>query len=271
MALWWTAVRTPVSLSGRIDGSSIYDVAVLGKALDLLETVAAGPDLGLSGLSERTGVSKASAFRVLSTLQARGYVSKHRETRKYGPGPKLFALSHAVVARLDLVRSARPILERLQHEFDETVNLGVMRESQVVYLDLLESRQGLRMAAEIGARDALHSTALGKAILAALPAAEARDLLRSYRRARTTPHTLVTLDELDADLARVRQRGYSLDDEENEVGARCVSAAVIDASGRPVAAISVSGPAARMTADALQRIGRAVGDAAREIETKLGY
>jgi IclR family acetate operon transcriptional repressor len=249
----------------------MYDVAVLGKALDLLETLASGPDRGLSELSERTGVSKGSAFRVLSTLEGRGYVSKNGETRKYGAGPKLLALSHAVVARLDLVRSARSILRRLQEEFDETVNLGVLSGGQVLYLDMLESHQGLRMAAHVGARDALHSTGLGKAILAALPAAEARQLFRSYRRVPATSRTLVSLDDLEVDLARVRQRGYSLDDEENEVGARCVGAAVLDATGRPVAAISVSGPASRMNAEVLERIGTAVRDAAHEIETLMGY
>jgi IclR family acetate operon transcriptional repressor len=136
---------------------------------------------------------------------------------------------------------------------------------------MLESSQGLRMTAHVGARDALHSTALGKAILASLPTAEARELFRSYRRARATPRTLVSLDDLEADLERVRQRGFSLDDEENEVGARCVGAAVIDRGGRPVAAVSVSGPASRMSDALLERIGRAVRDAAHEIETKMGY
>jgi IclR family acetate operon transcriptional repressor len=264
-------MRTAVSLGGKSDSSSIYDVAVLGKALDLLETLASEPDLGLSELSQRTGVSKGSAFRVLSTLQARGYVAKDNETHKYEPGPKLLALSHAVLARLDLVHSARSILERLQREFDETVNLGVLSEGQVLYLDMVESRQGLRMAAQVGARDALHSTALGKAMLAALPAAEARQLFMSYRRVRATARTLVSLNELEGDLAHVRRRGYSLDDEENEIGARCVGAAVLDARGRPVAAISISGPASRLSVDVLERIGAAVRDAAHEIETRMGY
>jgi IclR family transcriptional regulator, acetate operon repressor len=264
-------MRTAISSGGKADASSVYDVAVLGKALDLLETVAAGPDLGLSQLSERTGVSKGSAFRVLSTLESRGYLSKDGQTRKYGPGPRLLALSHSVVARLDLVHSARSVLKRLHAEFDETVNLGVLSGGQIVYVDMLESHRGLRMAAQLGARDALHSTALGKAIVAALPVAEARQLFRSYRRARATPRTLVSLDDLEADLARVRQRGYAIDDEENEVGARCVGAAVVDTAGRPVAAISVSGPASRMDGDVLERIGAAVCDAAHDIESKLGY
>lgn len=250
---------------------SIYDVAVLQKALDLLEVLAEQPDLGLSELSELTGASKASTYRMLSTLESRGFVVKRGDTRKYAPGVQLVALSCAVVARLDLVKAARPFLEELQRTSGETVNLAILADAQVLYVDILESDQGLRMAAHVGARDALHSTALGKAILSALPTAESRQLLTSYRRQHATPRTIVDLDALLAELAETGQRGYSIDDEENEIGARCVGVPIRDLAGRAIGALSVSGPATRIGGDTVAVIGAHLQRAAAGVEEQMGY
>jgi IclR family acetate operon transcriptional repressor len=250
---------------------SIYDVAVLQKALDLLEVLAEQPDLGLSELSEKTGASKASTYRMLSTLESRGFVVKRGDTRKYAPGVQLVALSCAVVARLDLVKAARPYLEELQRTSNETVNLGILADAQVLYVDILESDQGLRMAAHVGARDALHSTALGKAILSALPTSEARHLLGSYRRLPATPRTIVSLEALMDDLGATAGRGYSIDDEENEVGARCVGVPIRDLSGRAIGALSVSGPSTRISSDVIVSLGGRLQEAAEGVEEQMGY
>lgn len=248
-----------------------YDVAVLQKALDVLEVLADRSDIGLTELSSRTGVSKASTFRVLSTLEARGFVSKDPETRKYSAGVKLIALSCAVVERLDLVTAARPVAAELHASFDETVNVGILVGHEVLYVDIIESDQGLRMAASVGARHPVHSTALGKAILSALPLDQARSLLGGYRRTQMTPSTLVGLDALLTDVATSASRGYSVDDEENEVGARCVGAPIRDFRGQPIGALSVSGPAARITPEMAQTIGARVAEAATKVEASLGY
>ena len=193
---------------------SVYDVAVLQKALDVLEIVADGPELGLSELSERSGASKASNYRILSTLESRGFLVKDPATRKYSPGPRLIAVAYGVIGRVDVVGMARPALEGVRTEFDETVNLGVLVDNQVLYVDILESAQALRMAARPGAKDPLHSTALGKAILSAMSTEDARSILKTYRRTAMTPHTLTSLEALVTELAvipcagiRDRQRG----------------------------------------------------------------
>jgi IclR family transcriptional regulator, acetate operon repressor len=248
-----------------------YDVAVLGKALDILETLAEARELGLSALADRSGVSKAASFRVLSTLETRGYVAKDPHTRKYRPGPSLIVLSSSLVSGLDLLRSARPVLERLHALFGETVNLGVLSEAQVLYMDMLESPRGLRTAAHVGTRDPLHSTALGKALLAAIPANDARRLLSGYRRERHTDRTLVSLDALERELTRIRRRGFALDDEENERGARCVGAAVLDNGGQPIAAVSISGPSWRIGDSLVESMGERLVEAARAIEMRMGY
>lgn len=264
-----TPRKVDVAASGR--SRSIYDVAVLQKALDLLEVLADEPDLGLSELSEKTGASKASTYRMLSTLESRGFVVKRGDTRKYAPGAQLVALSCAVVARLDLSKAARPYMEELKRATNETINLGILADGQVLYVNILESELGLRMAAHVGARDALHSTSLGKAILSALPATEARQLLSAYRRMAATPKTIVMLDAIMADLVEVARRGYSIDDEENEVGARCVGVPIRDLSGRAIGALSVSGPATRIAGDVVAEIGALLQEAAESVEEQMGY
>ena len=249
----------------------VYDVAVLQKALDLLEAITSGPESGLRELSLATGASKASSFRVLSTLERRGYVVKDPETRKYTSGPRLISLSLGVVQRMDLVPLTRPILEALQREFGETVNLAMLDGNEIVYLDIAESSRGLRMAAHAGARDAVHSTALGKALLSCLPIDEARQLLERSDRSPATRRTIVTLDALMAELAVTRERGYSIDDEENEIGARCVGVAVPGPDGRPRAAISISGPAARMHDLDIDRIGARLKATAVDVVQAMGW
>ncbi|MCY7417184.1 MAG: IclR family transcriptional regulator [Chloroflexi bacterium] len=263
-------VKQPAAAPKSTRSRSIYDVAVLQKALDLLEVLAERPDLGLSELSELTGASKASTYRMLSTLESRGFVAKDGDTRKYAPGVALIALSCAVVARIDLVKAARPHLEALQRAFDETVNVGTLADGQVLYIDIIESAQGLRMAARVGARDALHSTALGKAMLSAMPASEARQLLSGYKRLTATPRTITTLDALMDELALIATRGFAVDDEENEIGARCIGAPIRDSSGRVMGAISISGPSSRITEDMVSVIGTRLAVAAASIEEELG-
>jgi len=253
------------------DRGSVYDVAVLQKALDILEIVTQTGDLGLADLAARTGASKASSFRILSTLHRRGYVSKDPATRRYTPGPRLVALSFANVSKLQLVPRARPVLESLREEFGETVNLGILAGHDVLYLEIAESARSLRMSSVVGARDRLHSTSLGKAMLAELPADEARRLLEAYERRPATRRTIVDLEALMAELRATKERGYSIDDEENEVGARCVGVAIVDVSGRPQAAISVSGPTARVFDRTIDAIGEQLKVAADTVAARMGW
>jgi len=266
-----TSTDVPDDPGAVSDPGAVYDVAVLHKALDLLEIITEAGGLGLAELSVRAGASKASSFRVLSTLHRRGYVSKDPVTRRYAPGPRLIALSFANVSKLQLAPRARAVLEALREEFGETVNLGILAGHDVLYLEIAESARSLRMSSEVGSRDRLHSTSLGKAILAALPPEEARVLLETYERKPATRRTIVDLEALMAELRVTRARGYSVDDEENEVGARCVGVAVVDASGRPQAAISVSGPAARVFDSTIDAIGARLSVAADEVAAMMGW
>jgi len=259
-------MRNPNTVSDRGAG----EVGVLNKTLDLLEALSGTDSATVADLATASGVNKAAAYRILNTLERRGYVVRvPDEVRRYSLGPAFRALARDAASPGDLLAAARPLLRRLWEEFDETVNLGVLSHGRVLYLEILESEQGLRTTVAVGTHDDLHSTALGKAMLAALPVSEARSLLQHADLVAKTPHTLTSVPDLMREIERTRQRGFALDDEENEPGARCVAVAVTDGQGRPLGAMSVSGPAWRIDDSMVERIGQRLREAADEVAAQL--
>jgi IclR family acetate operon transcriptional repressor len=245
------------------------EVGVLVKALDILDCLAADGPSPVTRICERTGVTKPAAYRILKTLDMAGYVVRDDERREYSLGPALHSLSRSARNSTDLVRVARPVMERLNDELGETINLGVVSHGQVVYLDTIESTQRLRSTVQLSLRDKLHSTALGKAFLAALPEDDAKVRLSEAPRESMTPKTVVSIRALLRQLGEVRERGYALDDEENEVGSRCVAAAILNGRREPIGAISVSAPTTRMQGADLGRVGKRVAVAASEISSAI--
>ena len=252
------------------DGSG-YGVAVLDKALDLLECLADGQARSIAQLSAATELHKASIYRLVATLERRGYLSRRGDRQGYAAGPSLLALSRLFVANTSLLAVARPILLRLHEELGETVNLAVPDRDQVRYLDIVESDHGLRMSADVGATGPLYCTSLGRAILGTMQPDRARDALARQERHKPTPRTLDSVADLMEELRATRERGYAIDDEETEVGARCVGVAIRDGDGSAIAGLSVSGPSWRMPDDKLPRLGRTLQEAARAIEREAGY
>lgn len=254
-----------------LERNSSDEVGVLNKTLDLLEALVDSGGMTVAELSVASGVNKAAAYRVLNTLERRGYVVRTAdEVRRYSIGPATRALSRDSALPGDLLTVARPHLRRLRDEFDETVNLGLLSKGQVLYLDILESEQGLRTSVAVGSHDHLHSTALGKAMLAALPLSDARQLLSRSDRVAKTSNTVTSVPKLLNELERTRERGFALDDEENEPGARCVAVAVVNGGGGPLGAVSMSGPAWRIDDAMVRKVGRRLRQAADEISRQLG-
>ncbi|MBO4207952.1 IclR family transcriptional regulator [Micromonospora echinofusca] len=245
------------------------EVAVLVKALDILDRMALDAPCTVVSLCEHTGVTKPAAYRIMKTLEQRGYVVRDDATREYSLGPALYGLSRAVRTTTDLVGLAQPAMRRLHEEFGETVNLGVVSHGQVVYLDTIESTQRLRSTVQIALRDPVHSTALGKAVLAALPEAQARAHLNREDLTRLTPNTIVTVDAVMDELATYRSTGYAVDDEENELGSRCVAAPILDRYDRPIASISISAPTTRMTDSQVGLVGRRLVEVCRELSDTM--
>jgi DNA-binding IclR family transcriptional regulator len=247
-----------------------YSIAVLERSIDLLEVMAdAGEPKGVSELARAIGSTKSATFRILATLEDRGYVSRVEEIGKYQLGLNLVHIGQSALERIDLRTVARPVLEDLHERFNETVNLGVLAGGRIVYVDMVESDHGLRMSARIGAHDNVHSTAIGKAILANLLPDQQEELLHGPLPARTEK-TLTDVDALRQEIERIKVSGFSRDRGENENGACCFGAPIFDAQGRVVAAISVSGPDTRLAGEVAEDVAVAVRAAAQEITNRLG-
>ena len=249
---------------------AVYRIAVVDRTLDLMDALAETRDpVGVTELARRIRTTKSAVFRILSTLEQRGYVMREGAEPRYRLGPRLLYLGQRAAGGTDLRQQARPTLEALHREFDETVNLGILADGHVVYLDMVESARGLRMAARLGTRDHAHSTALGKAMLAFLPDGE-RDASLQEPLARRTANTITDAKRLHEELARVRDLRVAEDRGENEDGARCVAGPIFDHGGGVIAAVSVSGPASRLDDARTADVARAVRAAACEITERIG-
>ncbi len=252
------------------DRSKNYRIAVVDRSIDLLEAMSAASEpVGVSELARAIGSTKSATFRILATLEDRGYVSRVDGSSKYQLGLNLVHLGQSALERIDLRTVARPVLEDLHHRFNETVNLGILASGRIVYVDMVESDHGLRMSAQVGAHDNVHSTAIGKAILAHLTAGQQEAFLRGPLPARTS-RTLTDADALRNEINRIRVSGFSRDRGENEDGACCFGAPIFDSQGNVAAAISVSGPDTRLTGEIAEDVAVAVRAAAEEITDRLG-
>lgn len=249
------------------EGSGLQSVS---RALRTLELIGEAGELGVTELSRRLGVHKATASRLAATLAERGFVERDPVSERYRLGFGLIGLAGAAMAGLDLVRLTRPALEELADRTRETVNLGVRSGGAVVYLDQVTGARSIVSVNWVGQRTPLHCTSNGKVLLAFMGGAE-RDRLLSQPLERSTPHTIVDADELRAQLDAVRVRGYAQTLEELEAGLNAVAAPVRQADGEVVAAVSVSGPAFRMRAVDFPRMARLAMDAATVASTRLGF
>ncbi|HXN22903.1 MAG TPA: IclR family transcriptional regulator [Candidatus Dormibacteraeota bacterium] len=246
-------------------------VGVVGKVLKILEALDVAPGgLPLKDIAQQTSINKATAYRFLAHLETEGYLFRDAGGA-YLVGPKLARLGSGNSYHSTLRKICRPVLQNLWKITRETVNLAVLDGQEVLYLDVLESPHTFRLASQIGSRRPVHSTALGKAILAHLPLEEKEDLLSSLKLERFTRHTLANPLRLKKDLLKVRRCGYALDDQEAGLGSRCVSAPIFDVTGRVAAAMSVSGPITRIARDNVPMFSRVVVDAATTVSASLGY
>lgn len=222
-------------------------VQVLHKTIDILDALRRAPDgLGLAGLSEQSGMPKPTVYRILATLESRGYLERGPSST-YRISRKLFEEPRDTTFEQRLIRAARPVLEELAGVSKETLNLGVLDGGEVLVIETIESPQAVRMTSKIGNRRYPHSTALGKVLLADLPEREMLRLIRSKGMPKFTAATLVREKDLIVELERVRAQGYAIDNMENEPDGRCIAAPILNPERKVVAALSISGPLPRMT------------------------
>jgi len=250
-----------------------YTVEVVSRALRVVEALAQANDgLGAGELARALGLPRSTVFRLLYTLEKHGYVHQDPNSKKYSLPLKLFELGNAVFRSTDVCVVARPVLHALWERFQETVNMAVLHDDCVLYVERFESPRSLRASHTIGGRGHVHSTAVGKAMLAFLSDAHTAALIGKRTLPAFTSKTITDPRELQRELELIRQRGYALDDEESTEGVCCLGAPVFDRSGCVVAAVSVSGPLQRLKDSAKrEEVGHALVQAAHEVSRRMGY
>lgn len=246
-------------------------VGVIGKVLAVLELLDTSPGgLQLKEIATGTGINKSTAHRFLCHLEAEGYLFRDA-LRNYMVGPKLARLGGGVAFHATLSKVARPIMENLRRLTGETINLAVFDGADVLYIDVIETDHTFRLVTRVGSHLPFYSTALGKAMVAAIDdPARREELFANIEFEHIAPHTIGSLARLKKQLAVIRKRGYALDDEEAVAGVRCMGAAILDANSQVAAAISISGPVVRITTDRVPVFARELCKSAREISWLLG-
>jgi IclR family acetate operon transcriptional repressor len=238
--------------------------------LDALDVAEANGRSRLGDVAARAGLPKSTVHRILRRLVARGYARAEGDG-VYVLGPRILSLAGEMLHQLDARAYALPVLRELHAEVGCTVHFAMLTDDEAVYMEkLVDPSLPYQFASRVGGRIALHCTAIGKSLLAAMPPDEARELLELRKLERRTPNTLVAPAALRAELDRVRERGFAIDDEENERNVRCVGSAVRDHRGRPTHAISVSALTVELSVTDAMTLGPRVAAAAQALSGALG-
>ena len=227
-------------------------------------------EFGISGLAKRLGLAKSTIHRLTTTLVADGLLEQDPQSGKYRLGIALFRLGALVRRRMDVSNEARPFLFDLRKKTNETVHLAILDGTEIMYVYYLESTQAIRMRSDLGGRKPAYCTAEGQAILAFGPSDVVDRVTRGGLRART-PQTITDAGKLAKALALVRQRGYAMDDEESEIGMRCIAAPIRNDGGDVVAAVGVAGPVSRLTKKTLASFAPHVIGTAAAISARIGH
>lgn len=242
----------------------------LDRAMQVFEYLSETQGLALSALASEMGQSPATVYRILVTLEGRGLVEFDPADQIWQIGPKAFIIGARFLRKTSLVDRARPVLRRLMEQTGETANLGVEKEASVLFLSQVETHSNIRAFFPPGSLSPMHASGIGKALLAEMDADRLERWFANQSLESFTEFTITNKNDLLADLAEIRARGFSIDGEEKNLGMRCIAAPVFDVTGEAIAGISVSGPTSRVGVGDVDRLSRAVIDAARTLSLAIG-
>ncbi|WP_350334376.1 HTH-type transcriptional regulator BhcR [Coralliovum pocilloporae] len=245
-------------------------IQALDRALDVMDALAEAQGLTLTELAGALNQSPATIYRVLSTLEARQIVEMDPVDQAWHMGSAAFRLGSSFLARNNVAERSRPEMHELMRLTGETSNLGIERNDEVMFVGQVETPQSIRAFFPLGTISPMHASGIGKALLSCYQPERLDRYLRDAALERFTTHSITEPEVLRADLEKVRERGWALDDEEKADGMRCVAAPITNIYGEAIAGISVSGPAMRMTNDRLAEIGQWVSDAAKRVSLSMG-
>lgn len=248
--------------------TSVQSVQRSFMLLELLHSYSSGASI--KQLCEGMGLPKSTVHRLLANLVQLGYAVQNKESGRYAASYKMFEIGSGRVGQIDIVQAARPHLDRLAPKVRETVHLVVRDRWEVVYIYKSEAG-AMQLSSRLGMRMPLYCSGVGKAILASLSYQEVEDVWHHSTIEPLTPTTVTTFEQLEKQLKEVRRLGYAVDDEENEVGIRCVAVALPRSQGEAAAAMSISGVKAAMDDARVQQLAAYCMEVKNEIMAELGY
>lgn len=252
--------------------SNVYSVPSIDRALTVLELLAQSRGgFSVSEISRKLTLPKSSVHLLIGTLEKRGYLQRNAVNGKYCFGLKLVSLSRTALENLDLREGAKPFLQGLMRKTGLTVHMAVLERNEAVIIEKVECPGLLRLATWIGRRLDVNCSGVGKALIAFLSDEEFEQQFKAKALAKHNENTTVSISKLKRELERVRTVGYALDDEEDEIGFRCIGAPVFNFTKKVVAAISVAGTTLQIPNDNVQHIAMIVKHAAAQISSQLGY
>jgi IclR family transcriptional regulator, KDG regulon repressor len=243
------------------------------RTMSLLEFLATHPGLGLAEIARGVNLNKSTVFRFLNTLCELGYVYKDPYTEKFELSLKLYGVLPPIARELDIKKYALTGMERLAELTGETIHLAAIEQGHLVYLHKIESRKSLRVVAmhsAIGKSAPLYCTGVGKSLMAWQPAQTVSSYLENLDFIQYTEHTIQNRHQLEQEFKTIRTIGYSVDNEEHEVGVRCIAAPIFALHGNIVAAMSISGPTVRMTDSYMAELSKLIIQTCKEVSRLLG-
>lgn len=262
---------TPLIGTTAASRSDMQPVQSVEKALAIVELLMRhGEAMPAREIATRIGINRTTAHRLLNSLMRRGWVEKEPEGAAYRISLRHLVLSTLAYQQRDVLNAMRPTLARLSELSRETVHVGVLDGYHIVHVDKVDSPERVGVSSTIGTRALAHLTSLGKAILAVSP----EETVEAYlAHAKRHPEQDTRLDTawLLADLERTRQRGYSVDDEEDSLGVRCIGSAIVAGDGEPILAVSITGPAGRFTMERATSCAPALMEATAALSREFGW
>lgn len=255
---------------GWTDKTAQNTIKSLDRAMAVLDYLSEAQGMPLTMLADETGQSPATVYRILVTLEGRGLVEFDHEEQLWYIGPRAFVIGARFLRRTSLVDRARPIMRRLMEETGETANLGIEKEGYVLFLSQVETHASIRAFFPPGTLSAMHASGIGKALLAHMHRDQLDRCLAATELRAFTEHSITGRAQLMDHLRVIRERGYSVDNEEKNDGMRCIAAPVFDMNQEAAAGISVSGPTSRVSQAAIQRLSRPVMKAAHDLTLAIG-
>lgn len=249
------------------------NVQSLERAFNLLDILSEYPEgIQITRLAEKVNLSKSTVHRLLATLINMNYVLKDPETEKYKLSYRIIYLSRNLINNIDIIPVAKPFLEALSENINETIHLCIEDMGEVMYVDKIESNQTIRMFSRIGSRAPMYCTGVGKVLLSGMDPTTYQNTVDKIEFVSKTPRTISSKELLNEEIELIKKQGYGLDDVENEEGIRCIAAPIIDSQGKIIASFSISGPTTRMTMERVNNeLVAKVKETSMKISRQLGY